>query len=88
MAALEIDATAMSGPAFATALMGAPDKTIMVYYRGNLVYGRRRSQHVQEIAKEAADLEAKGWACLTQRRIRGYEGEFEYMAVKRKCINV
>lgn len=83
MATLEIDATAMSRPTFATALMGALPGTAMIYYRGDLVTARRRSEHVKDLAEEAWSLWETGWAYLGQRRIRGHENNFEYLAIKR-----
>lgn len=82
-----VDVTAMSRSDFAVALMGAPTGTVMVYHRGSLVFGRQRSLAIKALAEEAWSLWATGWACLTQRRIRGHEGEFEYLAVKRKVID-
>lgn len=82
-----IDATKLSSPDFSIALMASTDGTVLVYHRGDLVKARRRKQAVNDLAKEAYDLYEKGWACLVQRRIRGHDGQFEYLAIKREHID-
>ena len=86
MATPEIDVTEMSRSDCALALMGAAAGTIMIYHRGDLIRARRRKQAVHELGMQAYALFESGWACLAQRRIRGHDGEFEYIAVKRKHI--
>lgn len=86
-AARYVDATAMSRPDFALALMGAMDGSIMVYHRGDLMLARARSRQVRDLAEEAMDLYRQGWACLVQRRIRGHDNNFEYLAVARREID-
>ena len=86
MAANEIDVTNMTGPEFEIALMGAPSGQIFTYHRGGLVRARQRDRAVKELAMAAWGLSEAGWADLTQKRIRGYEGEFEYRATKRETV--
>ena len=82
-----VDATKMTAPEFAVALMGYRDGTILVYHRGDLVRDRKRDKDIHALAKEAYDLYKKGWACLVQRRIRGHDLNFEYCAIARERID-
>jgi len=78
----EVDCKAWSGSEFAIQLMGAPAGTVMIYHRGLLSRDRRRTPEVDERAREALSLFEHGWCRLAQRRIRGHENNFEYVAIK------